>query len=528
MTRPLAALKIDLKYSLAEAIGAEHVRDNAETRALYSQDVYSRAEHLASLVVSPANTGELQRVVAIAAKAGAVVVPRGAGMSYTGGYLPAAPDAIIIDTARMKRILAIDAENMTVTVEAGATWGALYEALKAKGLRTPFYGPLSGLASTVAGGLSQGAALLGASKYGSSADSVVALKIVLADGRLLDTGSINGFPAFFRNYGPDLAGLFLGDAGALGIKAEATLRLIERPAAEGYASFAFKTRAATLAAASALARTGAFPEIFGFDPALQRVRMKRASIASDVKALASVVKGGKSLFAGVKEAAKIAVAGRDFVEADEYSVHVVAEGRSDAAVAADLAAARDIARGAGGREIENTIPKVVRANPFTPLNNMIGPEGERWAPVHGVLAHARAGAAWKAIDDYFASLKSRFERQGVTTGCLVTTLSTNAVLIEPVFYWPSALDLIHRATVEPWLLEKIEGFPPNPAADALVDEARKGVARIFHEHGAAHFQIGKTYLYREGREGAAVALLQSMKAALDPDGRINPGALGLN
>lgn len=527
MTRHFAAPSIDLKSSLAEAIGAAHVRDDAATRALFSQDVYGRAPHLAALVVAPGTLAELQRVAEIAARAGAVVVARGAGMSYTGAYLPAAPDAVMIDMRRMNRILSISADDMTVVVEAGATWMALYDALKAKGLRTPFYGPLSGFSSTVGGGLSQGNALLGASKYGSSSDSVVALKIVAADGRLIDTGSVNARPAFFRHYGPDLAGIFLGDAGALGIKAEATLRLIEAPAAEGFASFSFKSRDQTIAAASAFARTGAFAEVFGFDPALQKVRMKRASLASDVKALASVVKGQKSILAGVREAARIAVAGRDFVEADEYSLHVVAEGRHDAAVAADLARARDIARRVGGREIENTIPKVVRAAPFAPLNNMIGPDGERWAPVHGVLAHSVAPRAWAAIDACFAAFAPRFEKAGVTTGCLVTTLSTNAVLIEPVFYWPSALDRIHRATVEHWLLDRIDEFAPNPVADALVDEARKRVARIFLEHGAAHFQIGKTYLYREGRAADAYALLQSIKAALDPQGRLNPGALGL-
>jgi FAD/FMN-containing dehydrogenase len=527
MTKPLAAVSRDLKGSLADTVGAAHVRDDAAARALFSQDIYSRAPHEAALVVAPANAAELQRVVAIAGAAGAVVIARGAGMSYTGAYLPAAPGAIMIDMTRMNRVLAINAEDMTVVVEAGATWALLFAALKAKGLRTPFYGPLSGLTSTIGGGLSQGNALLGAAKYGPSSDSVVALKVVAAGGRLVDTGAIGAAPAFFRHYGPDLAGLFLGDAGALGIKAEATLRLIAAPAAEAYASFSFRTRDETIAAASALARTGAFAEIFGFDPALQRVRMKRASIGSDVKALAKVVRGQKSLFSGVREAAKIAVAGRDFVDADGYSLHLVAEGRSEAAVAADLAAARDIARRHGGREIENTIPKVVRADPFTPLNNMIGPEGERWAPVHGVLAHSAAPRAWAAIDAYFAEVAPRFAQHGVTTGCLVTTLSTNAVLIEPVFYWRTALDLIHRATVEKWLLDKIVEFPAFPAANAVVDEARKRVARIFLDHGAAHFQIGKTYLYREGRDAAAYALLRSIKAALDPEGRINPGALGL-
>lgn len=519
-----------LKANLTQAVGSANVRDDEQALALFSQDVYSRAPHQAALIVAPSCVAELSRVVALATAAGRSVVPRGAGMSYTGGYLPAEPGAVMIDTARMNRILEINAIDMTVTAEAGCTWRALNDALKAQGLRTPFWGPLSGLTSTIGGGLSQNNAFFGAGTYGPTSDSVVAIKVVLADGTVIETGSAatTGAQPFFRHYGPDLAGLFLGDCGAFGVKAEATLRLIERPQAEGYASFAFARREDAAAAMSAFSRAGVGCEIFGFDPNLQRVRMKRAGLAADVKALANVVKGGKTLFAGVRDAARIAIAGRDFVADEEYSVHIVAEGRSEAAVAADLARARSLASVAGGREIENTIPKVVRADPFAPLNNMIGPEGERWAPIHGIVPHSKAPAVWKAIDDHFATLKEDFSREGVSTGCLVTTISTNAFLVEPVFYWPSALDLLHRATVEPATLARIREFPENPDAAWIVAKARSRVAEIFLEHGAAHFQIGKAYLYREGRKAEPWALLDALKSAVDPARRMNPGALGFD
>ncbi len=517
-----AALKDDdLRAPYAAIVGAAHVRADAETCALFSQDIFSRAAHQAALVVSPGTIADLQRVVAEAARARRTIIPRGAGMSYTGGYLPAVDGAVMLDLTRMNRIVDISAENMTATVEAGCTWASLYEALKAKGLRTPFYGPLSGLVSTIGAGLSQHNAFLGASAYGASAESVVSLKVVLADGTLLETAR------HFRHWGPDLAGLFLGDTGAYGIKAEATLRLIPYPEAEDYASFAFSTRDAAIAAMADFSRNALGAEVFGFDPSLQRIRMKRASLAADVKSLAAVFRNAKSLIGGVAEAAKIAVAGRDFVDEAEYSVHIACEGRSAAAVAADLAAARKLAAKAGGREIENTIPKVVRANPFTPLNTIMGPEGERWAPVHGIVRHGDARQVWSDIDAYFAVMQDRFDASGVYTGCLTTTLSTNGFLIEPVFYWPSALEALHLATIEPGMLAKVKGFAADPAADALVTEARKGVIAIFARHGAAHFQIGKTYPYREGLGAAAWALVDSLKSALDPERRVNPGALGL-
>jgi FAD/FMN-containing dehydrogenase len=518
-----AQLKTEsLAERLADVVGARHVRTDAETRAFYSQDIFSHGAHDAAIIVSPGSTAEVARIVAEAARAGAPIIARGAGMSYTGGYLPATPGAVMIDMARMNRILDISAENMLATVEAGCTWAALYDALKAKSLRTPFYGPLSGLTSTIGAGLSQHNAFLGAAANGASAESVVALKIVLADGGVLETAR------HFRHYGPDLTGIFLGDTGAFGVKAEATLRLIPYPEAEDYASFAFSTREGAIAAMSEFARKGLGAEVFGFDPSLQRVRMKRASLAADVKSLAAVVKNAKSLLGGVKEAAKIAVAGRDFVDEAEHSVHIACEGRSAAAVAADLDAARATAARAGGREIENTIPKVVRAAPFTPLNSIMGPEGERWAPVHGIVRHGDARAAWDAIDAYFASMQDRFERAGVYTGCLTTTLSTNAFLIEPVFYWRSSLAALHRATIDPQMLAKVKGFPPDPASDAVVGEARRAVIAIFQRFDAAHFQIGKTYPYQESLDPAAGALLQSLKSALDPARRVNPGSLGLN
>jgi FAD/FMN-containing dehydrogenase len=523
------ALTRSLPDRLRQLVGAEHVRDDPATCAFFSHDIYSRAAHPAAVVVAPGSTDELSRVVALATSEGRAIVARGSGMSYTGGYLPDEPHAVMLDMTRMNRILSVNAEDMTVTVEAGASWAALMDALKPKGLRTPFWGPLSGLLSTIGGGLSQNNAFFGAAAHGAAGDSVTALKVVLADGSILETGSAstkNG-PPFFRHCGPDLTGLFIGDNGAFGVKAEATLRLIEAPKAEGSASFAFATREATAASMSALARAGVACELFGFDPNLQRVRMKRASLATDAKALAGVVKGQKSILAGVKEAARIALAGRDFVDEAEYSVHVVSEGRSEAAVSADLAAARAIAKQCGGREIENTIPKVTRANPFGPLNAVIGPHGERWAPVHGILPHSRAGAAWADIDVYFATMAREFEEMGVSTGCLITTLSTNAFLIEPVFYWPEALEPLHKSTVEPSMLKKVTEFPSNPDATRLVARARQRVADIFLAHGASHFQIAKTYPFREGRKDAAWALLESLKSALDPARRLNPGSLGL-
>ncbi len=519
-----------LAANLAQIVGPANLSADLDRRRLHSQDIWGVAAETLDLVVSPTSLDELSRVMSASAGAGYAVAPRGAGMSYTSAYVPLTARTVSLDMSRLNRILTISAEDMTVTVEAGCTWSDLDAALRPLGLRTPFWGPMSGLTSTVGGGLSQLNAMFGAGHYGTSSESVVALTVVLADGSVLRTGARGpgGAAPFYRHYGPDLAGLFCGDAGVFGVKAEITLRLIRRPEHEGYVSFAFPTGEALLAAMAALARAGIASEMCAFDPGLTKVRLRRASLAADVKVLGSVIAQEKSLGRGLMSAAKVALGGRKFVEAEEYSVHVICEGRSRVGVAEDLEAARAIAQASGGREIENTIAKVIRANPFPPLNSILGPEGERWAPVHGVASLSQAPALFAEVEALFAELAPEFESHGIYVGYLFTSLSTNALIVEPVFYWPEARHALIEATVEPQHLSKLPVQPPNPAATAVVEHARARVIEICARLGCGHFQIGRCYPYRASRDPASWALVETLKQALDPGRVLNPGGLGLD
>ena len=511
-----------------QALGADAVSDDLARRILLSQDIWKAGESIAELVVTPRDTAALSRAVAEATGRKMAVAVRGGGMSYTTGYVPGPTPTVMIDLTQMDRVLEVNAADMTVTVEAGCTWKTLYETLKPLGLRTPFWGPLSGISSTIGGGLSQLNAIFGAGHYGTTSESVIGVAVVLADGQVLRTGAAGQGPhPFYRHYGPDLTGLFCGDAGAFGVKAEITLRLIRTPAFEDCVSFAFAEAKGLFEAGAEITRAGITCELIGFDPALADVRVRRASILSGVMAMGQVVKGATSLAKGMKDAFKMAVAGRGFLSESEWSLHLVAEGRSQAAVAADIAEVRRIALAVGGRETEATIPRVLRAQPFTPLNNLLGPDGERWVPVHGIVALSQAQACRQAIEALFASLADRFEAAGVYTGMMLTTLSTNAFLIEPVFFWPEARRELHDATVDPGMLAKLRKHPENPEATALVAEARRGVVAVFETFGAAHFQVGRTYPWLASRDAASQAIARSLKAAVDPEGRLNPGGLGL-
>ena len=520
----------DLASALSDIVGAGHVSADPALRALHSQDIWSKSAQTVMLVVSPASIEQLSAVVAAVTQRGCVIAPRGAGMSYTGGYLPSGPTTVSLDMGRMNRVLSINPEDMTVTVEAGCSWSALLEALKPLGLRTPFWGPMSGLVSTIGGGLSQLNAMLGAGRYGTSSESLIALSVVLADGSVLRTGArgADGDSPFYRHYGPDIAGLFCGDNGVFGVKAHITLRLVRAPAFEGYASFSFKTGGQLLEALAEIAREGVAAESCGFDPGLTKVRMARASLTSDVKVLGAVVAQQKSLFKGLAEAAKVAMAGRDFVGVADYPLHIICESRSAAGLADDLARTRRVTAKFGGEEIENTIAKVIRAVPFPPLNSVLGPAGERWAPIHGITPLSQGPAVFEAIQAVYADMAADFAREGVSTGFLFTHLSTNAVILEPVYYWPDARFDIHGVAIEPALMAKLPVQPDNLPATALVTEARRRVLAVFQRFGCGHFQIGRNYPYRESRDAASWGVIEAVKAAVDPNGALNPGALGLN
>ncbi|MEM1380637.1 MAG: aldehyde dehydrogenase family protein [Pseudomonadota bacterium] len=513
---------------LQNLLGADGFQLTADQRGLMSEDIWARGE-LAAFVASPSNTEALQKTVALAHRHGLSLNPRGGGMSYTKGYTPDRPGVGSLDLSRMNRIIEVNTDDMYVTAEAGVTWKDLYEALKPLGVRTPFWGPLSGISSTIGGGLSQNNAFFGAGTYGTTGDSVLSVTVVLADGTLIRTGTAGtkGGKPFWRHYGPDLTGLFCGDAGALGYKAEITFRLIPLPEAEDWASFEFPTQDACAEAMKHVGKTGLACEVFGFDPNLTKLRLKRASLLADAKTLKNVVSGQKSLFQGIKEGAKIALAGRGFMEAESWSLHLIVEDATDEAVRTKMARLKAICEQAGGKETENSIPKIIRANPFTPLNNIIGPSGERWVPIHGIVPMSAGPSVWREIKASFDAIQNELDKHNVDTGFLITTLGTTGYLIEPVFLWPDELFAIHEETVETSYLKKTGSLPRNPDATAVVTKAREIVLDIFSKHQAAHFQIGRTYPYKEEREPAGLELLERIKNLVDPEAKVNPGALGL-
>ncbi len=514
------AAALDPLAALSKRLAAGSLLTDTASTELYRHDVYS-AGHAPLAVFRPNSVGELAAGIGAATASGIAIVPRGGGMSYTGGYLSPTPNFILIDTASLDQIVALDEADMTVTVECGISWDALRRFLQPKGLRVRAWGTLSGINATVGGGMSQNGVFWGAGG-GSVADSALSFDVVLADGSVVSTGS-----AFFRPFGPDLTGLFAADCGAFGVKARAVLRLVREGAGLAYGSFAFDDAAAFFAGMSAVAREGLASESFGFDPFLQAQRMKRDSLTSDAKSLVTMMKAQGSLLKGLKEGAKVALAGRSFLDDVPFSLHCIAERRRTGEAAADMIDITQLVEAAGGRAIENTIPKILRANPFPPVNSMVGPSGERWVPVHGFLPHSKLTEGWDAIQALFADNAAAMAANGVQAGAMLAAVSPQACLIEPVFFWPDALNPLHRHAVEPAHLARLKGFPANAASTALVHRLRGEVVEIFRRRGAIHLQVARTYPLKASHSKQGWAMLEALKRQVDPQGLMNPGSLEL-
>ncbi len=513
---------------LQTILGADHLLDDEERRLFYSTDVYRQADELCLAVARPGSVEELQAVVRCCISAGSPVVVRGGGASYTDGYLAIRENTVCVDTSRLTGIT-INEEDMYVTAEAGVTWADLYEALKAKGLRTPFWGPFSGLAATVGGSMSSYAVNYGSGLYGVSAESLTGLDVVLASGELLSTGSAGGNnnSPYFRFYGPDLTGMFVGDAGALGIKARVSMRLMKRP--EGFAacSFGFPDGESALNAMVEVARLGVVSQNFGLDPRQQKTALTRMESANPLDAAKAVFSSARSPLDGLMQVAKMGLAGRNFLKNAVYSAHFSAEGLTDQEARLKIAEVRAIASRYGA-EVANSIPTYFNAEPFMELLPILGPNGERWKPTHGVLAFSKLLKHHADFEALLDEYRERMEQHGVQLTRMLMFFSTNAFIYEPTFLWNDSQSIYHKKVYPSALLSDVPTHEDNPEGRALVKEIKQRISALCVENGACHMQIGKDYPYLQTRKPEMAGMMRKLKKMLDPSGLMNPGALGLD
>ena len=515
--------------SFRKVLGSEFVLVDSRDREFYSTDLSFLPRHLAGVVIQPGSIDQLSAAVRIASEAGIPILARGGGMSYTGGYIPEKPGTVLVDMRRMSRILEINTEDLYVTVECGCTWKQLYEALQAKGVRTPYYGPLSGMYATIGGALSQNSLFLGSGIHHTVAESVLGLQVVLADGRVLQTGSAahRHSNAFWRHFGPDVTGLFTADTGAFGFKAVATLRLIQTPPATGLMSFKFDRLDSMLSAQTQIARLNICSECYGFDPYYNAGFEKQGiKFKEGLSVVGKVIKkrGAK----GLATAAKMALKGRSLLHEVPYSLHMTVDAIDDEAADAALAAARKVCLAEHGVEMDNVIPSVFRAQPFGGVRTvLLGSEGELWIPVHGFFPLSRAVAAGEATERWLAQKRPTLEKWNIRTSYL-TCFSGAEFVIEPSFYWHDELGPFRLSLIEAEFAEKWKTIPADLEKRRVVLQLRQELRDLFDGLGGLHLQIGKYYPYRDVMGNETLwQVLNGLKTCLDPQRLVNPGSLGL-
>lgn len=510
---------------LTQILGADNVKSDDASRAFFAEDTF-RSFETPLAAISPTSVEDLSRAAAACHDARVALVPRGGGMSYTDGYLHTQPDSITVDTQQMDRILEINEEDMYVTVECGCTWMALNDALKEKGLRTPYWGPLSGYQSRIGGALSQNSIFFGSGDYGSAVEQVLGMDVVLADGTVLPVGShatANGLP-FMKHYGPDLMGPFLADAGALGVKAVATLRLIRRPEHRRHLAYAFDTYADMANALSQLSREGLATEAMGFDKNQQSARVTEveSDFLKDVGTLLKVIKES-----GVADGLQIAFAGRRYLKDVFYGLHVSVEDHTKGGVEEKLKQAKGLAKSLGGRPLPASITKICHAEPFLPPDSILGPSGERWVPLHCIVPHSKAVEALDAITAVYEKYEAVKEKHGIRNGFLLVSVGNYGFLIEPIWFWPDARLKMYDTTIRSEHLDKLPTHEADEEGRAIVKNMRDELSLLFAEMGAVSMQLGKMYRYDLSRKPEAWDMLKKIKGVVDPNGLMNPGALKL-
>ena len=525
MNLPLSQPVIDLG-PLVQRLGADFVIQGAGIEP-YATDVYRQLMMPLSLV-RPGNVDDVQAIAEFASRHDLALVPRGGGASYTDGYLPTRVGSLLIDLTRLNAIVEIKPDDGYVIVEAGVTWAQLKAALDPLGLRTPFFGPFSGLAATIGGSLSQHSISHGSGAFGPSAQSVLSLDVVLASGELLQTGSASrgGLP-IQRWYGPDLCGLFLGDCGALGVKVRASLPLIAKKPSYDYASFAFDKLDEMAAFMQKVALERLDDENFAIDAALAQGQISRQASASAMWENArAILNAAPTMMQGLWQLARFGLAGTSAMSKAAYMVHYIVDGNNRAEVSAKLACMRKLAH-AGGREIPPLAPAFVRAMPFAPLFNTLGPSGERWVPIHGILAPSQVRGFHADLEKIYAGRAADMKRLGVWTGGMFESVGASGFLYEIAFYWPGQPNAYHQNVLGSDHLSSLPQYADNPQASQLVHDLKSQIIELYSQYQATHFQLGKVYPYAEALAAEPLALVRSLKSTLDPKGLMNPGALGL-
>ncbi len=255
-------MKSELQAALADlrnAVGAAHVIHEGD-RSAWEQDWRRRWRGRSLAVVRPASTAEVAAVVKACAAHGLSLVPQGGNTGLVGGGVPDdSGTQVLLSLQRMNRVRALDAANLTITVEAGCVLQAVQEAAAAQGLMFPLSLAAEG-SCTIGGNLATNAGGTQVLRYGNARALCLGLEVVTAEGEVW-----SGLTGLRKdNTGYDLRDLYIGSEGTLGVITAATMALVPQPPAVTTALAACASVRDCVALLE-LARTRLGPGLTGFE-----------------------------------------------------------------------------------------------------------------------------------------------------------------------------------------------------------------------------------------------------------------------
>ncbi|HET6965235.1 MAG TPA: FAD-binding oxidoreductase [Acidimicrobiales bacterium] len=425
--------------------------------------VDSTAPALPEAVCRPETADEVSSVLRICDEARVPVTPFAGASGVCGGSIPV-HGGVSLDLTGLGGIVSLDPESLLVEVRAGTFGPDLESALRADGY-TLGHWPQSIDLSTVGGWVACRGAGQYSTRYGKIEDMVAGLEVVLADGRIIRTGGTAPRAAT----GPDLTQLFVGSEGTLGVITSARLRIHPAPPAERRAAYGFQSFDAGLDACRRVLRRGATPAVLRlYDPA----ESARNFDVADTALLIVVDEGDPGLVDAVMQVVGSEAAAVGASQLDPELAGRWLERRNHLPPVADL----------------------VRGGLVVDTVEIAAP----WSALPSIYRDALAGLS--ALEGTLAA--SAHQSHAYTDGaCLYFTFAgrpTAPGLDAAESYYRRAFDAVTAATA-----------------------ASHGA--ISHHHG-----IGLNRArYLVGHLGPAFGVLQAVKDALDPNGILNPGKLGL-
>lgn len=461
---------------LASRLPRGAVRTDERTRREHAADSWAlallrraRGDELAepAAVVFPASTGEVSAVLAWASQTGTPVIPRGGGSGVCGGA-QADQQAVLLDLSRMDRIGPVDLVSRTVDVQAGVRGDRLEEALAEHGLTTGHY-PQSIAISTVGGWIAASSAGQASAGFGAIEDVLLGLTAVLPDGEILRCRPVPRSAA-----GPDLRRLLTGSEGTLGVITGATLACRARPAAWQWLAFGFDDFQTLAGALRDVTRAGTGAAVVrGYDEADARFSFGALGHAGGCVGLLGFPAGPPALEARMQAAAEILgqISPNDL--GSRYGEHWLAH-RNDA---------------------------------VQTYQQVMGPE-RAFGP--GVIVDTvEVAGLWSAVPRLYDGIRAALAADAQAVGCHLSHL------------YPSGSSLYFT-----FLISGDDDRDAETRYRRAWQQAARGCAdaggTITHHHGVGRLKAP----FLAGDLGqAGTAVLDRIRAALDPAGIMNPRVL---